>query len=341
MPPPQHERGLWNFLTWSFFISQVLTAGSFFGAPARAAGDADNASTSTDHSGAQAASGSLQAVAGVHANSPEDGTSTVQASSELLTQHALGDHAGGPQAIAGLQEPGGNHGAGSAIIGQDLGLDPGGAAEPASDTREIAPEPLVSTLDQVVAPVVGVVDDVVGSLDAVLDHAVAPVLGTVGTVVGSVEAIVDHTVAPVVGVLGAVAESVDTAIGQAVPLVGTAVDHVVSPLTEVIGAVVGAQDIVASGGNIVLPELSLVGPLAVDALFSGGSYTPYNLALNAEPATAQSLAAGNSASIVDAILGDQHSESGPYDDHHGAPTTSAMVPSALEELHLRGVDGLV
>jgi hypothetical protein len=107
---------------------------------------------------------------------------------------------------------------------------------------------------------------------------------------------------------------------------------------SIVADVAGAQDIVASGGSIVLPELPPIGTLRVDDLFSGGSYTQYNLALGAGTSVANSHGTGHSASTIDILLGDQHSDSGSHEHHHGA---SAIVPSALEELHLRGIDGLI
>ena len=40
-PPPHKERALWNFLTWSFFLAQVLAAEQFIGARANAADSPD------------------------------------------------------------------------------------------------------------------------------------------------------------------------------------------------------------------------------------------------------------------------------------------------------------
>jgi hypothetical protein len=92
---------------------------------------------------------------------------------------------------------------------------------------------------------------------------------------------------------------------------------------------------VASAGNFVLPDLTSVGALGVNDLFSGGSHTPYSLALNEGLPVAQPQ--GVSTSIIDAILGEQHSDSWLPDDHHGTPVATSTVPSALEELHLRGL----
>lgn len=39
--PPHKERALWNFLTWSFFLAQVLAAEQFIGAQARASESLD------------------------------------------------------------------------------------------------------------------------------------------------------------------------------------------------------------------------------------------------------------------------------------------------------------
>ena len=116
MPSAQRERGLWSFLTWSFFVSQLVTAGSFFGSPARAAGEADPTPTSTDPSTAQASGGPLQAAAAIHANAAEDVTSAQASADRAGTQQPSDDHASAPKTINGLAEHGGNHGGGSATV---------------------------------------------------------------------------------------------------------------------------------------------------------------------------------------------------------------------------------
>ena len=58
----QREKGLWNFLTWSFFISQIMVAEQFLGSAAKA-GEvvAHEALPASDAAAAQAVIGSLQA----------------------------------------------------------------------------------------------------------------------------------------------------------------------------------------------------------------------------------------------------------------------------------------
>jgi len=85
----------------------------------------------------------------------------------------------------------------------------------------------------------------------------------------------------------------------------------------------------------VLPELPLIGSLGVNDLFSGGSHTSYSLALDTGASLAQPQS--TSTSLIDAIFGDEHGNSGPSDDHHSTPGLASILPSALEELHLRGL----
>ncbi len=57
----QHrQKGLWSFLTWAFFISQVLGMQQAFAAAARGEAAADNASENSGADPAQAASTPLQ-----------------------------------------------------------------------------------------------------------------------------------------------------------------------------------------------------------------------------------------------------------------------------------------
>jgi hypothetical protein len=338
MPLAQRERGLWSFLTWSFFISQVLAAGSFVGSSAHAAGDADAAAGSTDHASAQGGAGPQHLVAALHANASEETATSAHASSnQILGQHPVDDHSGAAKAITGLPEQVGNHGAGSGTIAHALDVGVDRTVDAGSDVRDIAAEPLTSAADQAEA----VIGDVVASLDTILADAAAPV---VGAVVGSLEAVADQVVAPLAGMVDAVATSLDTTIDQvAAPLVGT-VGEIAGSFAPAIASVTappmdaaGALDVVASAGNIVLPELPLIASLHVDDLFSGGSHTPYSLALNAEPSATHPQDAGGSTSIIDAILGEPHGDSGPPDDHHGTQMPGTVVSSALEELHLRGL----
>src|SRR5688500_6357510 len=69
-PPPHKERALWNFLTWSFFIAQVLAAEQFIGAHAKAAGNLDLSSPNS--STAQAVPKSDLASLEGAASTPDD-----------------------------------------------------------------------------------------------------------------------------------------------------------------------------------------------------------------------------------------------------------------------------
>jgi hypothetical protein len=325
MPSTHRERGLWSFLTWSFFISQVLAAGSFIVSSARAAGDMDNTPPSTDHSSAQAAVASPQAVAAIHADAPGDTATSAHVSSSLVgAQHAL-DDLNASRTIVGLAEPSGNHGADSVTIAQVLDVG----------------------VDHSLNTVLGAVGNVVGPLEAVVDHAVAPLVDTVGELVGSLTPAiapmaiaVGQAVAPITGVVGSgtiedLTPATLSSISGVLPEAGTPVVTLVARAMDSAADATGAHDIVASAGNFVLPDLTSVGALGVNDLFSGGSHTPYRLALNEGLPVAQPQ--GVSTSIIDAILGEQHSESGLPDDHHGTPAATSTVPSALEELHLRGL----
>jgi hypothetical protein len=51
---PHRERGLWSFLTWSFFLSQLLAAQQLIGAAANSAEAAEDPTASSDAATAEA-----------------------------------------------------------------------------------------------------------------------------------------------------------------------------------------------------------------------------------------------------------------------------------------------
>src|SRR4051812_34114379 len=125
MASAHRERGLWSFLTWSFFISQVLAAGNFVGSSAHAASETDAAPAPTDHASVQAAAVSPPVNAAVHASGSDEAATAAKASSVLAgVQHAVEDHGNSSKPLTGPPEHVGNHGAGSEANAQvpDVGV---------------------------------------------------------------------------------------------------------------------------------------------------------------------------------------------------------------------------
>src|SRR5713226_7477726 len=77
-PLPTRQQGLWNFLTWSFFISQVLAAESFAGSSAHAASDTESAPSSGGSATAQAQAALTQSPNDMLAREPADTQAAAQ-----------------------------------------------------------------------------------------------------------------------------------------------------------------------------------------------------------------------------------------------------------------------
>ena len=129
---------------------------------------------------------------------------------------------------------------------------------------------LIPVIEQVVAPVLGSVGDVLGDavqvLDPVLEQVVAPVLGSVGDVLGDVvqalDPVLEQVAAPVADILG----------GPLASLLG---------LGSGGGAPIVVAAVVSSSGSIDFEAGPAAGSLPLDDLFSGGGYSDYNLTLQA------------------------------------------------------------
>jgi len=287
-PLPTRQQGLWNFLTWSFFISQVLAAESFVGASAHAAGDTESAPSSGGSSAAQAQAGLTRSPNDMLAREPGDTQAAAQGSEShpAALLHTMGGQPSHASAATAASDTGAT-GAADHMTAADAGSADGELLLRAANSESLA-DLQAATLDQTVgstadtlgdvvgslggavgnsvSPVLGAVGDIVGtigdllgSLDATLDHALSPVLGAVGDVVGSVEQLVEHAVAPVIAAVGNIVGSLETILEQAA-----------APL----GDLLGSLDIIGSKGSILVPETPLLGKLHLDDLFSNGSYTP-------------------------------------------------------------------
>lgn len=324
------EKGLWNFLTWSFFLSQILVAEQFIGTAARAA-DGVEPAASPEGSPTQATPESAQPLADVHAQGAGEQTLGAGAATQEATPslHLPADPAGqgmhaeaefarvaadGADAAPSVGVGGLSLVSAEGLLGEglniplstDLGLNLdlggvlGGVGDGLSGLLGGVLEPVV---EGVVAPVVDLVDDVLGTLVPVVGQVLAPVTGLVGGVV--------QTLDPVTGLLGKLVHSL-------VPNV--------------------APDVVASGGSLsfapVIPDLGL------DDLFAGGSHTDLGLALQSTAASGMS-SGGAAASLLDHLVGGAHADSAPDQGHSDGSGQNITLPSILDEIALRGLgDGI-
>jgi hypothetical protein len=189
------------------------------------------------------------------------------------------------------------------------------AARQLADLGRDADGSPAAIVEQAVSPATGAIGDTIGH--------VSPILGGLDNAVGSLDAILDHALEPSVNLAGSLLQPA-----------ATVVDHAIEPLSDILGI----QGVVASSGNIVMSELPLAGTLHLDDLFSNGAHTDYNLSINSEPAgTSVSLQTGGSVgSLMDKIIGDQQGVDATHDGHDNALAAHALPTSVIDELHLRG-----
>jgi hypothetical protein len=388
VPQPHRQGGLWNSLTWSFFLSQVVAAESFIGSRAHAEGDID-AFRGTDGSSAQAATGAGQPLLAAHVGRSDDASAPAgTTSAELQSGHGLGhDGASAHQGFPGAPISLGTHAAAAAAADAlEPGVEGQSALQPAhlemaadnspAAILDLATLPALGvaadSIDGIVSPILGALDNTIGPLDAILDHALAtgtslfsPIFDVADTVLQPVATTVGEVAAPVIGVADAVLQPIAGPVDQVVAPLGGLLDHALSSTTtSLIGPVAGAagsalqpaadicdhvaapitdllsiQGTVASAGSIVISEVPVGTALPLDDLFSKGAYTDYNLALNSEPiGVSASLQTGGAGTL---LVGSLQAGDTAHDDHDGTMAQHSLPTSALEELHLRGIgDGV-
>ena len=293
---PQRERGLWTFLTWSFFLSQLLAAQQLIGTAANTAEAAEETSQSTQSSNAQSARVASATVEGgslaPEANEFED-DDTALAHIGLAfppfdrpTGPNSGHHIGpspeaSPDAAYGVRP----------LAAADLVTLPATQGEPgftsvpstASPTAQDPGGPRL--LDPILDPIEDVVEDVVGLLDPVIDDILSPVGDTVDDVIAALapltDAVLDLTgdvVGDVGDVTGALAPVVE-AVGEVVETLEPVVEQVVAPAVAVVGdageALAPVVEAVAAPVGEIAETLSPVAPSAtepvVDVVASSGS----------------------------------------------------------------------
>jgi hypothetical protein len=323
------EKGLWNFLTWSFFISQVLAAQQLIGASAAHA--ADNAELGASGGERDDAPGRVAAAAPQNDRGGVDDAAADANTAAGALEQAQDLFEGNLASLAAEQV---NHGAGtedgnnagtivhafSSGAGADHSAAPegGGGVPLPPDTAEpgLVIPGLDDVLEGVIPPVLGAVVEIVGSvddlLDGVLGGTLVPVIGVVdhvvdavleqtvapllGTVEHTLEAILDQAVAPLLTVADGILDAtLDT---LALPLLGTidaVLDSAVAPVAGTLSELIGTIDAVAD---------SLIAPLAhtvADVTGTLGAATDQVLSSLADT-TGETLAAASAP--VATIVGD-------------------------------------
>jgi hypothetical protein len=308
---PERQRGLWSFLTWSFFLAQTLAAEAFVGSAAKAAHD----DSSSDHAngsdasrayddlarsaagqtagegetnaGSDAGGGSHDAnlanlVAGLHEGAQGAPIALASAHGVLAAGSAVAvelEHSGSPTPSASgdqagafpPNDPGSLGGSDGGQVAVGVEIDPGLGLHVGTD--------VALDLGHVVGLDLGLdLSHVLGS-DINFDGGIEIDLNpTLKAQFSDLSETVSHMLDGV-RESGLLAEGGDETLGKLTETVSNSVE---GPATAVAHVVSDAVDFgslgqaVSSGGTITLPLLKTV---QADDLFSGGRYTDYNLSL--------------------------------------------------------------
>jgi hypothetical protein len=333
--PPQHrQRGLWNFLTWSFFLSQILAAESFMGAAARTQEDGGNTHGAADGSSAAAAGGATYPSA-AHIGRVDDVATTgheLSGAEHAPPLQPLEGSATAMKDLPGVHASGGGNVAAMGSAGEGANGSPTAVDEPG-----ILPTigSIGDAVDHAISPVLGTVDSLVGSLDPILDHALAPVLSVADHMPQPVDAMVGEAVATVISSVEPILAPTHATADTVLQPVASFVDQDIAPLSDVLGH----RGVVASPGSIMVSEPPHISTHPLDDLFAKGTYTPYHLSLNAElaPTSASLLNGGSVASMIDNIIGDQHGANATHDGQDGPMAAHSLQTSVVDDLHFRGL----
>jgi hypothetical protein len=251
----QREKGLWNFLTWSFFISQIVAAQQ---AAAASATEAETAADDAAHTGAQPADAPVSAVAAEQSSfDPAEVQQAVALPAQSLEPGAptlitFADKA----SVAGDAEAFGDPEAAQAR-GQFISAD---FLQTSSDSGTVEVPGVGQTLDGVLEPVTGIVGDVGQVVDAVLEPVLSPVLGLVGNAVEDVAPALEQVVAPVADLTASVIELVEPVLDPIIMPTAAVLEEVLQTLDPIIDPVTGiAAGATALLGEAVEPVTALVG----------------------------------------------------------------------------------
>lgn len=338
--PPHKERALWNFLTWSFFIAQVLAAEQFIGAQAKAADALDlkaadpNAATAVPPIETLASDSTAAAAADDSRSNPG-----ISALDDMFAQPLkLGQFDGSVIDLDAMALERAESSSQSIVVAGYGTAGPETSAPGAlvPDAHINVGTGLLDLLDDTTGPLLNTVEDIVTSLTGLVGVITDPLLGTVGNLVQSLDDVVHDVIAPVTDLVDNLTQPLDDVLSLPVKLLDGSASPVVA-LLDLTDDVAGlAQDVLASAGHLAFPVLELA---ALDDLFSNGRYTDYNIALQSNlPASATASANSDSppsnpvADMVDKAV---DVVAHPFDD------AGKHVANILDDLALRGLgDGI-
>lgn len=290
MENPQRERGMWSFLTWSFFLSQLAIGNAFAGGAAQAAKGSDGSPPgNADSAGAVAAkalgSPDFRTFAGDDPQSPVLPTAAAQTQAG---PSASGHEASGIERVDLAADTGF---AARPQAAQNGGASEGGAVQP-----DLPPDagpgvelpPIVEVLPgidvppviaEVLPPILDTIDGLVESLGPILDDLLVPVVETVedlvdvlgptvDNVVSSVETLVDNAVNAVEPLIEAIQAPIENVVENISEIIEPIVNGIAGPLMELADPIVDAVEpiltpiinVVDAGQPILDPILDVITP---------------------------------------------------------------------------------
>lgn len=250
--PADRQRGMWSFLTWSFFLAQALAANEVF---AKSHGDdgtnpaeADAASTQDSSAAAQSASANpLSGITGDDAGAATAAQFAAAIAAGVLTPAmwaAAGDNPVLAKALADALsgQPTADGGADMAeATAQDSNppIDEAGPPPETGLVPDVTPLPgLLPGLEPIVTPIIGPI------IEPIIDLLPVEVIADLGLELGgelldAVDTLVGNVATTVIG-------SVGTLLASAVPIVGSA-DGILDATTGLVGGSVDAVTATLTG----------------------------------------------------------------------------------------------
>jgi hypothetical protein len=271
----QKEGGLWNFLTWAFFISQTLGGDQFIGAAAAATAEGDPQArkgdgsdevaknpglgqpTGTRTDAGEEAPGAAGQSHATNSNGPADGPDSLSTYADLPELSAVG-RAPAEQSSAGAVQQAAYEDAESNGPGGGGGSTPAdNPSLPGAGGHGLLPDIGVGPIFDAGGLLPGIGDGVSDVIDGLVDNAVLPLTdtiaelvqtltGTVDDLVGSIDGLLDNAVAPLTDALDTIVEGTVSALLANVDDLAGSLGHglgeVAAPLTGTIDDVVETLD---------------------------------------------------------------------------------------------------
>ena len=287
---PQRERGLWSFLTWSFFLAQIAAGSAFASGAAQAGATTDlNAPDGSSGSGAtgtqllstpdlRALDISEADVTGApSAAAPVDGNGVlneISVGGAEVSVELAGDNTAFPQfahvpgsaAADGPLSPAANEDDGSVdpsdFPGIEIALPDLTGVLPLETVGDLV-EGLGGTLDGLLVPAVETIEDLAGVLGPTLDVALSPVATLVGDLAGGLEAALNPLFVPIEALAEGAGDLLDPldAIGsELIQLADPIIDIVEPILAPVVQIADAAEPILDPVLEVASPVVDLIEP---------------------------------------------------------------------------------